>query len=296
MTRRTVPLNTVQLEVLRWVKNGCPGDTYNNRSHRVSARALHNRGLIEVHGSGANWSARLTDDGRYYLEHGLYPDQTSDNAADTPQQAPAAEPQSLEPSPTPQGPPPRKTRKGTPRAKQPNKTEQFMLALNAAEEHRLVTERSEEARYRRLITLAKHRGLIPDGMQITLSWPSPNQLAVTLEPLPEWQTRVLEAITVPSSLHTPSDVTTTLSESDTFQVAGGPRKRALRLTEALVIAARERDMSVKAVLNQPRNPNNTYHDSPRRDEIGFSIDRDSFRLWFTQETLKEPHEPTQRER
>lgn len=295
MSKRAVPLNAVQLEVLGWVQDGCPDDVYSDWSHRVSARALHNRGLIEVRGRGANWSATPTDDGRYYLEHGSYPDENTGGTFDAPQLAPVTEAQRLNEPPIPQALPPRKTGKSAPRSKQPNKTEQFMLALNAAEDHRLVVERDENACYRRLITLAKHRGLIPDGMQITLSSPSRDQLAVTLEPLPKWQTRVLDPVPVPSRLHSPSDVTTALSESDTFQVTGGPRKRALRLAEALTVAARKQGMSVKAVLNRPRNPNNTYRDSPRRDEIEFSIDRDSFRLWFTQETLKRPHEPTQRE-
>ncbi|RRJ85586.1 hypothetical protein EG850_12765 [Gulosibacter macacae] len=295
MSRRAGPLNAVQLEVLNWVKDDCPEDVYSDWSHRVSARALHNRGLIEVRGRGEKWSAALTDDGRYYLEHGSYPDEVPTGTADDPRQATIAEPQGLSEPPPPQRSTLRKAGEGARRAKQPNKTEQFILALNAAVEHRLVVERSEEASYRRLITLAKHRGLIPDGMQITLSWPSRDELALTLEPLPEWQTRALDPIAVPGRLHNPSDVTTALSKSDTFQVTGDPRKRALRLTEALTVAAREREMSVKAVLNQPRNPNNTYRDSPRRDEIEFSIEGDSFRLWFTQDTLREPHEPTQRE-
>lgn len=290
-----MPLNAVQLEVLSWVKDGCPEDVYSDWSHRVSARALHNRGLIEVRGRGASWAAEATDEGHYYLEHGSYPDDAPDATADAPRQAPTTEAPNSNESPPSQGSPPRRAGKSSSRAKQPNKTEQFMLALNAAEEHRLVVERSEEASYRRLITLAKHRGLIPDGMQITLSSPSRDQLAVMLEPLPEWQTRVLDTISVPGRLLNPSDVTIALSESDSFQVTGSPRKRALRLTEALTVAARERDMSVRAILNQPRNPNYTYRDSPRRDEMEFSIEGDSFRLWFTQETLKEPHEPTQRE-
>ncbi len=170
-----------------------------------------------------------------------------------------------------------------------------MLALDAADGHQLVVPRSEESSYRRLASLAKRRGLIPDGMQLTISWASRDQSSVTLEPLPEWQTRVLDPIPVPSRLHNPSDVTTALSESSSFQVAGAPRKRALLLAEALTVAARDRGMSVNAILNQPLTPNYSYRNGPRRDEIQFAIERDSFRLSFTQQTLKEPHEPTQRE-
>ncbi|MDR1512865.1 MAG: hypothetical protein LBS56_05195, partial [Propionibacteriaceae bacterium] len=299
MSKHAVPLNTVQLEVLTWVKDGCPADVYSDWTHRVSARALHNRGLIKVRGHGSTWSATLTDDGRYYLEHGSYPGESPDGQADSSHRKSVVDAeQSDEPAAreaTSPSPPPRQART-TSRAKQPNKTDQFMLTLDAADGHQLVVESSEETSYRRLASLAKRRGLIPEGMQITLSRPSYDQLTVTLEPLPEWQTRVLDPISVPVRLHDPSDVTSALSESETFQVVGGPRKRALRLAEALIVTARDRGMSVKAVLNQPRNRNYySYHDSPRRDEIEFTIEHDSFRLWFTQETLKEPHEPTPRE-
>ena len=287
--------------VLTWVGDGCSADVYDDWSHRVTARALHNRGLLKVRGHGPDWSASLTEDGRYYLEHGSYPDEAQSRKAEPPQRASTADKARPDRSATRQPPSPaspapsERPGRPTPHAKQPGKTEQLMLALDAAKGHRLAVPRSEEASYRRLASLAKRRGLIPEGMQITVAWASRDQLSVTLEPLPEWQTRVVDPIPVPSRLHDPSDVVTALSESETFQVDGGPRKRALRLAEALTTAARERGMIVKAVLNQPLNANYAYRDGPRQDEIEFRIDGDSFRLWFTQQTLKEPHEPTQRE-
>jgi len=287
--------------VLTWVGDGCIADVYDDWSHRVTARALHNRGLLKVRGHGPNWSAALTEDGRYYLEHGSYPDEAQSHKAESPQRVSTADNarpgRSATQQPTsPASPAPleRPTR-STSHAKQPGKTEQLMLALGAAEGHRLAAPRSQEASYRRLASLAKGRGLIPEGMQVTVAWASRDQLSVALEPLPEWQTRVVDPIPVPSRLHDPSDVVAALSESATFQVGGGPRKRALRLAEALTVAARDRGMIVKAVLNQPLNGNYAYGDGPRRDEIEFTIGGDSFRLWFTQQTLKEPHEPTQRE-
>lgn len=284
--------------VLTWVRDGCAADVYGDWSHRVSARALHNRGLIKVSGHGPDWSATLTDDGRYYLEHDSYPNEVQDHSADSPQPSSIADPRrSNEPATrrAASQSSSRKRSKSAASTKQPGKTEQLLLALDAADGHRLVVPRNEEATYRRLASLAKGRGLIPDGMQLTIAWASRDQSSVTLEPLPEWQTRILAPIPVPGRLHNPSDVTAALSESDSFQVAGAPRKRALRLAEALTVAARDRGMSVRTVLNQPLNPSYSYRDGPRRDEIEFAIERDSFRLSFTQQTLKKPHEPTQRE-
>ncbi|MBB5979893.1 hypothetical protein HDA44_003234 [Kribbella solani] len=73
MAIRDAPLNPVQLEVLAWVRDGCADGVYEDFSHRVTARALHNRGLLEVGGHGVNWIASLTEDGAHYLEHGAYP-------------------------------------------------------------------------------------------------------------------------------------------------------------------------------------------------------------------------------
>lgn len=41
-------LSVAQFDVLRWVADGCKDGVYEGGSHRVSARALHNRGLLEV--------------------------------------------------------------------------------------------------------------------------------------------------------------------------------------------------------------------------------------------------------
>ncbi len=91
MTFRTFSLNTAQNEVLAWVQDGCPAEVYGDGSHRVSARALHNRGLIVVRGYGPNWSTSLTDEGRYYLEHGSYPDEGQDHEADSAQRSSIAD-------------------------------------------------------------------------------------------------------------------------------------------------------------------------------------------------------------
>lgn len=57
-----------QFDLLRWVADGCTDGVYQGTSYRVSARALHNRGLLHVSGSGRNWAARITPDGTQRLE------------------------------------------------------------------------------------------------------------------------------------------------------------------------------------------------------------------------------------
>ncbi len=52
--RSTIILNPAQIAVLEWIKNGCPAGAYpeDNYSHRISARALQSRGLVQVSGHG----------------------------------------------------------------------------------------------------------------------------------------------------------------------------------------------------------------------------------------------------
>ncbi len=68
MGRNPAWLNQKQVEVLRWVEDGCPidgGEEGNER--RITARALERRGLIAIKGHGASWSASITKVGLAWL-------------------------------------------------------------------------------------------------------------------------------------------------------------------------------------------------------------------------------------
>lgn len=61
--RSTNYLTVSQFDLLRWVADGCKDGVYEGSSHRVSARALHNRGFLRVSGSGTTWAVQITPDG-----------------------------------------------------------------------------------------------------------------------------------------------------------------------------------------------------------------------------------------
>lgn len=65
-----ITLNQAQQAVLEWIRSGCPDGVYDPKdsAHRGSARALHNRGLIQISGRGATWSATLTERGEKWPE------------------------------------------------------------------------------------------------------------------------------------------------------------------------------------------------------------------------------------
>lgn len=81
------PLNDVQVSVLHWIAEGCDTNSLPSPTYKTSAVALQNRGLIYLDRRWGHWKATLTDKGRYYVQHGRYPD-------------PPAKPVKTEPRPT----------------------------------------------------------------------------------------------------------------------------------------------------------------------------------------------------
>ena len=68
-----VQLNQRQLDVLRWIGDGCPDRDWPDQSHKLTARSLAGRGLADVRRKKKIWTATITDAGKYYLEHGKPP-------------------------------------------------------------------------------------------------------------------------------------------------------------------------------------------------------------------------------
>ena len=68
-------MNDRQLEVLRWVADGCPEGKWPEEdfSYKTSAAALKARGLVSIRGHARTWTAAVTEAGTHYLEHGTYP-------------------------------------------------------------------------------------------------------------------------------------------------------------------------------------------------------------------------------
>lgn len=64
MGRNAEWLSEKQVEILEWIKDGCPSSGLEDDSgRRITARALQRRGLITVKGHGASWAASITKAG-----------------------------------------------------------------------------------------------------------------------------------------------------------------------------------------------------------------------------------------
>jgi hypothetical protein len=69
MAEKLVLLNNKQVNVLRWVRDGCPAGIFTEGyEHRIIARALERRGLVKITGSGSSWEAVATEAGETWQE------------------------------------------------------------------------------------------------------------------------------------------------------------------------------------------------------------------------------------
>jgi hypothetical protein len=293
---RDVPLNTAQLEVLAWVRDGCPAGVYDDWSHRITARALHNRGLIRVNGFGASWTATIEPDGIYYLKHGAHrsglqaPAERTKPASIAETAPPAALPCAAEPS-TSSGP-------AAPRAarRKPGVTERFIEELIGMGAAGLDVATDSLNLVRRRVVDAERDGRVPSGMRIAfrpVRYGERHGTRVWLERIPGWQERVLRTRRRgPIERSAPAEE---LDGSEAFQVKGAPRERALRMVDALVQGAEAEGVKVRAGLGARVDNGRSARLDGRRDELVFVIGPDQARLWFLQGTVQVPHVPSARE-
>ncbi len=83
-------VNSRQLDVLRWIVDGCPDGVMTDFTYKTTTYALRSRGLASVSKKGGTWRAAPTDVGRYYLEHGSYPEAERSATATKPVRRPDA--------------------------------------------------------------------------------------------------------------------------------------------------------------------------------------------------------------
>jgi hypothetical protein len=70
---RVASLNHRQLDVLRWIRDGCPEGRWDGYTYKTVAIALQSRRLVSVSKRGGRWTAKIEQAGIHYLEHGDFP-------------------------------------------------------------------------------------------------------------------------------------------------------------------------------------------------------------------------------
>lgn len=216
-------LNEVQVDVLRWISEGClDGVVADDVSARISAAALRNRGLVRTSGHGLTWKAAITASGKEYLERV-------------------------------DGPNP-------PVPRQPNigVTQQLVADVIAAGGSLRVPRKHWNQKgavdYERRARLAESHGKIPAGSRLVVTRVSPEELAIELV-----TDRVLDAdddelsstlapVHVPTRLSKHHPVAREFRDRTTLhEVSRNALPRVLRIVHALAVEAERRGYRVACV-------------------------------------------------
>jgi hypothetical protein len=75
MPQSSTHLIPLQFHVLSWISDGCPDGVMTDINHRITARALANRGFVIIHGRGPAWSATITAAGTAALKDEAKPEE-----------------------------------------------------------------------------------------------------------------------------------------------------------------------------------------------------------------------------
>jgi hypothetical protein len=233
MAERTV--NARQLEVLKWIAEGCPDDVMTGDTHKVTARALESRGLVKVSGSGASWKAQTTDAGRYFVEHGEYPaGHWSKGRAKTSKVATASA------SGEPRGPGP-----GRVTALRP--VDQ-MIADLITSGGTLTVASPQDSYWEGLAASAAQFHKVPAGKILKVErgrdW---TERVLRLEDQPAWMRAELGTVPVSDELRQPHPVVRALRDDrQRLRMKGETRTRALRILDAIAKACQARAYPISA--------------------------------------------------
>ncbi|GHG14878.1 PE-PGRS family protein [Streptomyces hydrogenans] len=273
---RWSPLNDRQLATLTRIEEGTDPVTSASPELAVTARALKSRGLITMPKHSGRWQAEITNDGRFYLEHGHHPDRPE--PAPRKQRPAAAKPKPEAATPPRQrvAPPPETKPAPALPAKPPRRSPAEVGAALIAEVQkagrflRIPDPSAEErARYRRAFDAA--RQCAPDGFHLKYSGRAKGDfflglLRVTGEDDTEWNRIRLARSRVITDVE--DVIAAVTADHSAFEISDEVLPRVLSLLRLLAeqALARHGDIAVSKKRRQVR-PLLTVHG--RTYEISF---------------------------
>lgn len=241
-------LTVAQLEILRWIEQGCPGGVHDpsDPSHRISAAALDRRGLVETSGRGPTWSASITSAGRDYLEQATKPG----------------------------APPPRQANVSV--------TRQLVdEVINGGGTLRVSNDAGGDNYWRRA-QLAERHGKVPDGKRMVVSRVG-DEIEIKLLDSPAR----LGEVSVPGRVSRYAPVVRRFRDAKTrHEVSRAEMPRMLRILQGLVVEAERRGFDVEIVEGEePRRYGSAGWSGGRDGHLRFSIRGHSESLRIREEGL-----------
>ncbi len=237
MTRRH--LNDQQWFVLSWVADGCPDGVFDedDHGHKISARALSNRGLITVRRRNGKWSAKLTDTDRFYLENQRFPVPAD---ADPVAQYAAIRPERQEKVDTRKAAPPR------PKPKAP--TESLVASVMAAGGVLFGKDLANYTDVDQLVLAANRFRKTPAGTRLDSFYVRDRGTCVSLVELRGWEPSWEKPLAVPERVGRFHPAVRELRDRGLSEIARGTwTRRVLLMLNSLARAAEARGYTVRAV-------------------------------------------------
>lgn len=320
--RPTDPLNARQTEVLDWIGGGCPDGIMTGHSHKVTARALQARRLVKISKGKHEWSASLTDVGRYYLDHGTFPPSThikapkpaaktrrsetsseassvSSTATRVETPAPDDQPKSTDQRAEPADESGTTATSARPRRRSP--AAQLVAEVVEAGGVLEVAERAGRDTYRmgQLVTTANRHGMTPPGTRLVHNvvrdgpgWYGNVRHVFALEEGPAGTDTPLQPVPVPDEVRRFHPAVGVLRKSGRLEVSPAARNRAMRILHAIATEAEHRDFAITAY--QPKATSG-YNRESTSWHLLCTLGPDTVPLVITEESDRVDHTPTARE-
>ncbi|MFD5225718.1 hypothetical protein ACFWHT_08875 [Microbacterium sp. NPDC058342] len=240
-------MNDRQLQVLRWIADGCPAGKWSadDNVHKISAAALKSRGLATITGHGRTWTATITDAGTHYLEHGSYP------PSDDPPVAVSAVKRSR-----------RETQPKLDLGEGASDTlaEAKTLIQQLQDQGQLTVTDPEEsirARYRRVLHACRIHHLVPDGQELRFTGRASGDIVIMLSSGSPADTTTWDRIrTTARTVTTNLDVLRTALENTSIlsSISETLRPRAIEVVLGLAeeLRAHELRLAVNQKLKTPK--------------------------------------------
>lgn len=294
-----LPLNDRQLDVLRWISDGCPDGRWTDFTFKTTANALAWRRLVTVSKRGGVWSAALLPAGEHYLATKQYPpghwskrrgvqhvdlDLPVRPAVVAERPVVSVSPNAVASRPKKQVPPDELT-----------PTRKLVKAIVDAGGILEIDTTDDKTSYRSLVGIINRRGMAPDGQEvIMLSGKSYHHLIFRLASVSDWQTEPPSEVVAAERIGRWHPAVATLRADNRLDLIQKElRGRAFRLLHALAREADVRGYSVRVRRQSYRGYG--HENSKLSGDLIFTVGdiECSVNIWQPQDRVD--HTPTREE-
>ena len=257
------PLNRRQIDVLTWMRDGCPDGRWTDHTFKTTAQALASRRLATISKRGGTWKAAILPAGQHYLSTGQYPPghwtRRRSPAVDVKQPVTkwVTPTQPVAPAVDPAERPSR-----TPRAQDGlTPTRKLLKDIVDAGGMLEIDTSDDTTRYSSLVGIINRRGMAPDGQEVILINARYDRIILRLSSVSDWKTDPpSETVAAERIGRWHKAVATLRSEKRLDSIGREQRSRAFRLLHALAREAEARGYTVRL---PPRNRNGYVDDRSR---------------------------------